>query len=281
MNVNITPKKLPISLSNFFSHKIKICNSKEHDIDDNNKIKNQKLFFFKSKNIKLNSCKSLSHRKFESFNIFSKTINQIKNNTIKITTNKLLDKIKNKNQKNIRLRKKILIEQNSENSNDGNEITLNNKLYLSQIFPKIINNSPQSVLNNNKKKISIFSSNINETRRIKNDYKKIFSSKTIELEEINKKLFNNLKIENTKREKYRNLIEKKFNLELNRCNSKDDIIKFSLSKQKQIKYSEKKDILLNFLKNEFKIIHPSFDYDHYKILNKGINIKTKEIKEKI
>ena len=243
MNVNFNPNKLPISFSTFINNKIKFS-KKEHIIKDDN-IKNQKLFFLKNKNI-LNSCKSLSPKKLDFFNITTK----------------------NKKLKNIRLRKKILIEQNSENSNDGNENTLNHKLILSQILPKIKYGYPQTVLNNNKTKVSIFSSSINETKRLKNNYKKIFSTKTIELEEINKKIFNNLKVESTKREKYKNLIESKFNFQLNRYNSKDEIIKLSLSNKKQIKYSEKKDILINFIKKEFETIHPLFNYEHYKIFKK-------------
>ena len=68
MNENINPNKLPKSFSNFINNKIKIS-KKEQIINDEN-IKNQKLFFLKSKNIKLNSCKSLSHKKLDTFNIF-------------------------------------------------------------------------------------------------------------------------------------------------------------------------------------------------------------------
>lgn len=249
MNENINPNKLPKSFSNFINNKIKIS-KKEQIINDEN-IKNQKLFFLKSKNIKLNSCLSLSHKKLDTFNIFSRN--------------------KNKYPKNIRLSKKLLLEQNSENSNDGNEKSLNNKLILSQIFPKLKYSYPQTVLNKNKTKTSIFSSNINETKRIKNDYKTIFSTKTIQLEEINKKILNNLKIENTKREKYKNLIENKFNFQLKRYNSKDEIIKLSLANIIKIKYSEKKDVLVNFLKKEFEIFHPLHNSDSYKKFKKENN----------
>jgi len=154
-----------------------------------------------------------------------------------------------------------------------------NKLYLSEIFPIIKDNSlPRSFSSS-----SFFSSNSNRIKRIKNTYKKILASKTIDLDLNNKKIYQDLKAEKFKINKIKESFETKFrfsNFKLEKYQSENDIIN-SLSNKKKIKYPVDTPSLVKFVKSEFEknnVIYMN-DINNFNQEVKSLNENKKKIQK--
>lgn len=291
-------KKLNSSSSNKYNipKEIIINGFNDNNENDNEISKTYKLNFFgiKKNLIDNNYKKSKKKKNLDAFHMiipktYSQSISNSRNKTFhskskNSSTPKLLEKIKlninNNNEKFIRIKKRSFI--NLKKSNFAflkKEEKKENKLYLSEIFPIVKDNSlPRSFSSS-----SFFSSNSNRIKRIKNTYKKILASKTIDLDLNNKKIYQDLKAEKFKINKIKESFETKFrfsNFKLEKYQSENDIIN-SLSNKKKIKYPVDTPSLVKFVKSEFEknnVIYMN-DINNFNQEVKSLNENKKKIQK--
>ncbi len=235
-NVNISHSDLKINNSYFKSRKINFSGLKEKKINE------------------IQILKTPLKKKLNPFDIiYSRNKSQ--------NTNKLFfTNLKQRNIFEIK-REKLQLKKNL--------FTNENKIKL----PKIKKNNSFEYLKSNNSNTSIKS---NKIKIIKNNYKKLLYSKTLILDENNKKIFEELKEEKKKIQKIRNLINTKFHLskvEKKKSNSASDILN-ALSNKINLQFPINKIVLIQFIKNEYEKNNSMNDVNNFKQeYNKSIEKK--------
>ena len=201
---------------------------------NNSYFKSRKVNFSGLKEKKINEIQILKtplKNKLNPFNIiYSRNKSQ--------NTNKLL--FTNLKQRNI-------FEIKKETLKLKKNLFIENKIKL----PKIKKNNSFEYLKSNNSNTSIKS---NKIKIIKNNYKKLLYSKTLILDENNKKIFEELKEEKKKIQKIRNLINTKFHLskvEKKKSNSASDILN-ALSNKINLRFPINKIVLIQYIKSEYE-----------------------------
>ncbi len=235
-NVNISHSDLKINNSYFKSRKVNFSGLKEKKINE------------------IQILKAPLKKKLNPFDIiYSRNKSQ--------NTNKLFfTNLKQRNIFEIK-REKLQLKKNL--------FTNENKIKL----PKIKKNNSFEYLKSNNSNTSIKS---NKIKIIKNNYKKLLYSKTLILDENNKKIFEELKEEKKKIQKIRNLINTKFHLskvEKKKSNSASDILN-ALSNKINLQFPINKIVLIQYIKSEYEKNNSMNDVNNFKQeYNKSIEKK--------
>ena len=201
---------------------------------NNSYFKSRKVNFSGLKEKKINEIQILKtplKNKLNPFNIiYSRNKSQ--------NTNKLLfTNLKQRNifeikKETLKLKKNLFIE---------NKIKLQ-KIKKNNSFEYLKSNNSNTSIKGNKIKI------------IKNNYKKLLHSKTLILDENNKKIFEELKEEKKKIQKIRNIINTKFHfskVEKKKSNSASDILN-ALSNKINLRFPINKIVLIQYIKSEYE-----------------------------
>lgn len=201
---------------------------------NNSYFKSRKVNFSGLKEKKINEIQILKtplKNKLNPFNIiYSRNKSQ--------NTNKLL--FTNLKQRNI-------FEIKKETLKLKKNLFIENKIKL----PKIKKNNSFEYLKSNNSNTSIKG---NKIKIIKNNYKKLLHSKTLILDENNKKIFEELKEEKKKIQKIRNIINTKFHfskVEKKKSNSASDILN-ALSNKINLRFPINKIVLIQYIKSEYE-----------------------------
>ena len=201
---------------------------------NNSYFKSRKINFSGLKEKKINEIQILKtplKNKLNPFNIiYSRNKSQ--------NTNKLL--FTNLKQRNI-------FEIKKETLKLKKNLFIENKIKL----PKIKKNNSFEYLKSNNSNTSIKG---NKIKIIKNNYKKLLHSKTLILDENNKKIFEELKEEKKKIQKIRNIINTKFHfskVEKKKSNSASDILN-ALSNKINLRFPINKIVLIQYIKSEYE-----------------------------